>query len=150
MSNLPRNPGAITLVGRVLAASPENREKAKRAFNKALTLDPLCIDAALALVDLYIDLADYGTCIELLQHCLQNHNQDFLHTKLADVFTLNEQYSEALTCYHTAISLNPSSAAAAQGLERLEKLMRGVDPDLEEEEAEVEEEEQAGEDSPYI
>ena len=96
--------------------SPENREKAKRAFNKALTLDPLCIDAALALVDLYVDLADYGTCIELLQHCLQNHNQDFLHTKLADVFTLNEQYSEALTCYHTAISLNPSSTAAAQGL----------------------------------
>ena len=89
------------------------------------------------LVDLHIAMGDYGTCISMLQQCLQNHNHDFLHTKLADVYTLHEQFAEALTCYHTAISLNPASTAAAQGLERLEKLMRGVDPDLAEEEADA-------------
>ncbi|CAN0013123.1 unnamed protein product [Choristocarpus tenellus] len=38
-----------------------------------------------------------------------------------------------------AISLNPSCTVATQGLERLEKLMRGVDPDADDgqEEGEV-------------
>jgi hypothetical protein len=31
--------------------------------------------------------------------------------------------------YHTAMSLNPLNEAARAGLERLEKAMRGVDPD---------------------
>lgn len=37
-----------------------------------------------------------------------------------------------MEAFHAAISANPSSALAAAGLERLEKLMRGMDPDMEE------------------
>jgi hypothetical protein len=37
-----------------------------------------------------------------------------------------------MEAFHAAISANPSSPAAAAGLERLEKLMRGIDPDDEE------------------
>ena len=74
----------------------------------------------------------YDDCVLLLQRCLQNHNQDFLHTKLADVLTANGKHSDALAYYHTALSLKPENAAAKQGLERLEKLMRGVDPDQDE------------------
>ena len=38
-------------------------------------------------------------------------------------------------------SLNPNSEIAKKGLERLEKILKGLDPDKEEEEEEEEEEE---------
>jgi|MDSY01.2.fsa_nt_gb tetratricopeptide (TPR) repeat protein len=101
-------------------------------FTKALAMDPKHIDAAMALVDLHMANRRYDDCVALLQRCLQNHNQDFLHTKLADVLTANGQHSDALAYYHTAMSLNPSNAQAKAGLDRLEKLMRGVDPDQDE------------------
>ena len=44
-----------------------------------------------------------------------------------------EHYPEALASYHAALSLNPASDAALTGLDRLEKLMAGVDPDLSDE-----------------
>jgi anaphase-promoting complex subunit 7 len=79
---------------------------------------------------------------------LEHHNHDFVHVKLAEVYTSSRKYSEALSYFHTALryvypqsrtcpdnllaSLSPNCTAALQGLDRLEKLMRGVDPDLEE------------------
>ena len=134
LATMQRNPKAITLVGRVLAHLPDGRDKAKKAFLRALTIDPLSVDAALALADLYIAAGDYEKCIELLRESLKHHNYDFLHTKIAQVYTHNEQYDEALKFYHTAMSINPNSTHAAAGLERLEKLMRGVDPDADEDE----------------
>ena len=71
-----------------------------------------------------------------MQQSLRQHNQDFLHTKLADVLSLDGKYSEALASYHTAMALNPNNEDAKVGLEKLEKRMRGVDPDLEDEEGE--------------
>ena len=81
-------------------------------------------------MDLHVANQEYAQSIELLLHSLQSLNHDFLHTKLADVYVLNEQYSDALAYYHAAISLNPQSEAANAGIDRLEKLMHGVDPDL--------------------
>ena len=43
----------------------------------------------MALVDLLCANNDYAECIELLQQSLRQHNQDFLHTKLADVLSLD-------------------------------------------------------------
>lgn len=131
---IPKNAKTITLIGRVLAHLPDGADKAKRAFQRALAIDRLHVDAVLALADLYMSSGEYDRCIELLRQSMEHHNYDFLHTKLGDAYTLTEEYSEALAAYHHAISINPNSAAAATGLERLEKLMRGADPDLEEDE----------------
>lgn len=125
---MPRSASAITLVGQVLAATPEGVEKAKRAFHKALSLDPLSVDAVMALVDLHMHQQDYSACISLLQQSLEHHNKDFVHIKLAEVYSASQQYSEALAYYHTALSLSPGNSIALAGLERLEKLMRGIDP----------------------
>ena len=73
---------------------------------------------------------------------LQGCNDETVHTKLAAVCAMGpkHQYQEALSHYHPALSLAPGCEAAKVGLERLEKLMRGLDPDAEEEDdAEVSE-----------
>jgi Tfp pilus assembly protein PilF len=49
----------MTLVGSVLAKLPEGRDKAKRAFQRALAHDPLAVDAVLALAELYISAQEY-------------------------------------------------------------------------------------------
>jgi anaphase-promoting complex subunit 7 len=63
-----------------------------------------------------------------------------LHARLAEVLVLAAKHSEALEHYNTALSLNPNSELAKKGLERLEKIIKGEDPDHEEEEEEEEEE----------
>jgi anaphase-promoting complex subunit 7 len=66
--------------------------------------------------------------IRLVNLSEQNCTDQIL-TKLADVYTLNKQFSDAMTTFHRALSLNPTSEDALKGLDRLEKLMRGEDPD---------------------
>lgn len=74
---------------------------------------------------MHIAEGELDSCIDLLKRFLQGSGHDFLHTKLGEVYCLSENFSEALACYHTAISMNPASAPAAAGLERLERLLRG-------------------------
>mmetsp|Transcript_8229 Transcript_8229/g.9723 ORF Transcript_8229/g.9723 Transcript_8229/m.9723 type:complete len:85 (+) Transcript_8229:2-256(+) len=76
---------------------------------------------------------------------LQHHNKDFMHCKLGELHTTAMNYPDALTHFHRALSLNSEFEPARQALERLEKLMRGVDPDAEEE-TEVED----GENGDYL
>ena len=135
VATLPRNAKAIALVGRVLATSPEGADKARRAFQKALQLDASCADAALALADLHAQRGECDAAAELLTRALSENEQDVLHSKLGDVYVIagEERYPEALASYHAALSLNPVSDAALTGLDRLEKLMAGVDPDLSDE-----------------
>ena len=65
LQRMPKSALALTLVGRVLSHSPEGREKAKRAFTKALQIDPMSIDAVMALVDLHLETSQYQACIDL-------------------------------------------------------------------------------------
>lgn len=135
VATLPQNAAAVALVGRVLATSPDGAEKATRVFQKALQLDASCADAALALADLHAQRGDCDDAAELLTRALSARDRDVLHTKLGDVYVIagEERYPEALASYHAALSLNPASDAALTGLDRLEKLMQGVDPDLSDE-----------------
>lgn len=82
---MPKNAKAITLVGRVLSHLPEGRDKAKRAFQKALAIDPLTIDAALGLADLHIAQGDWEACAALLRETLDHAGHDFLWSKLGEV-----------------------------------------------------------------
>ena len=98
-------------------------------------MDASCADAALALADLHAQRGECDAAAELLTRALSENEQDVLHAKLGDVYVIagEERYPEALASYHAALSLNPASDAALTGLDRLEKLMAGVDPDLSDE-----------------
>lgn len=137
----------------------EGKERAKRALKKAMALDPGALKPLFALVDLHAAEGDFEVCYKLLREgieggkvndLLREHSGamasvtgnvatwnkehlDLLYAKTAEIYTADEQYVEALECFHTAISMNPQNGLAVQGLERLEKILKGIDPDDEEE-----------------
>jgi len=142
---IPKDARAITLVGialsRVRGEVSGGKDRAKRALKKAISMDPTSsTKPLLALVDIYIQEREFDLCIDTLVKALDasfshdpsythhtHQGQDLLHAKLADVYQLNENFMEALTSYHTALSLNPDNISAQRGLERLQKVMRGLD-----------------------
>ena len=153
ISFAPRDPRAMTLVGLALAQAPSShregaggKDRAKRALKKALSLDGSALRPLLALADLYIDEGQYAFCVELLKRGVDDigaktlqsslgfgfsHMQDsqiILHTKLGDAHAQDKQYGDAMACYHIALSMNPNSTETQNSMDRLEKLMSGVDP----------------------
>ena len=134
-------------------AGGEGKDRAKRALKKAMEIDPGAPRPLFALVDIYAAEGNYEMCVKLLQDGMDGtgttkessrtssvgasshtntwvkEHGDIIQAKLAEIYTLDEKYDCALECYHTAISMNPHNGLAAQGLERLEKIMRGLDPD---------------------
>ena len=62
---MPKNPKMLTLVGVVLSHTPNGREKAKKAFENALNLDPQCTEAAIAIVSTNIAKKEWQTSIEM-------------------------------------------------------------------------------------
>lgn len=171
ISRAPRDARAITLVGLALAQAPtsqqkgEGMERAKRALKKAISLDPGALRPLFAIVDLYSSEGEYDVAVRLLQEGIEGggkvndlqsrtasasshtvswnkEHSDVIQSKLAEIHTHNENYVDALTCYHTAISMNPHNGLAVQGLERLEKIMRGIDPDEVEGEEDMDDDEE--------
>uniref|UniRef100_K3WIA9 Anaphase-promoting complex subunit 7 n=1 Tax=Globisporangium ultimum (strain ATCC 200006 / CBS 805.95 / DAOM BR144) TaxID=431595 RepID=K3WIA9_GLOUD len=124
----PQKAQSYTLLGSVFALRPEMKEHARKAFERALTLEPRKLAAMFGLVDLLVHDGNFALAID--KHVACNlYPRDEVFTKLADVYTLNKQFADAMTQYHRSLSVNPASVDALRGLDRLEKLMRGEDPD---------------------
>ena len=161
ISSAPRDARAITLVGLALSQAPasqqngEGIERAKRALKRAMALDPGAPRPLFALVDLHAQEGNYHECVKLLKDAIDGgkvdemtdstspttashtitwnrEHGDVIQAKLAEIYTKNEKYSEALECYHIARSMNPKNGLAIQGQERLERIMKGQDPDMDE------------------
>jgi Flp pilus assembly protein TadD len=138
---MPKDARAVLLVGRVLAHTPgDGRKKASKAYAKALKLDPLCVEAATAFADLYLQQheAQPGGCdmqpaVQVLLQTLQHQSTDALHVKLGMVYLAATDYGAALTHFHSALSYNPDNDEAKHGVDRLTKLLQGADPDADEE-----------------
>jgi cytochrome c-type biogenesis protein CcmH/NrfG len=62
---MPKNPKMLTLVGVVLSHTPNGREKAKKAFENALAIDPYCTEAAIALVSTNIAKKEWKSSIQM-------------------------------------------------------------------------------------
>ncbi|XP_010666682.1 anaphase-promoting complex subunit 7 [Beta vulgaris subsp. vulgaris] len=133
MKTMPQSAKALKLVGDVHAKSSSGREKAKKFYESALRLEPGYLGAALALAELHVVEGRNGDAVSLLERYLKDWADDSLHVKLAQVFAATNMLQEALSHYQAALRINPQSEAAKKGLERLEKQMKGVDPDAPEE-----------------
>ncbi|KAL0414694.1 UNVERIFIED_CONTAM: Anaphase-promoting complex subunit [Sesamum radiatum] len=133
MKAMPQSAKALKLVGDVHASSTSGREKAKKFYESALRLEPGFLGAALALAELHVMEGRNGDAVSLLERYLKDWADDSLHVKLAQVFAATNMLQDALSHYQAALRMNPQNEAAKKGLERLEKQMKGVDPDAPEE-----------------
>lgn len=129
MKAMPQSAKALKLVGDVHASNSGGREKAKKFYESALRLEPGYLGAALALAELHVIEGRNGDAVSLLERYLKDWADDSLHVKLAQVFAATNMLQEALSHYQAALRMNPQNEAAKKGLERLEKQMKGVDPD---------------------
>ena len=143
ISAAPRDPRAVTLVGLALAQgqmgseNADGMDKAKRALRKALALEPGALRPLMALVTIHAHEKDYDTCIELLRRGIEGmteantslNGQDVLQSRLGEIFMLSEDYKSAIASFHAALALNPMSTDVQRALERLEKSVRGVNPE---------------------
>ncbi|KAJ3669559.1 hypothetical protein LUZ60_011509 [Juncus effusus] len=134
MKAMQQSAKALKLVGDVHAISTNGREKARKFYESALRLEPGFLGAALALADLHVAEGRNKEAVSLLEKYLKNWADDSLHIKLAQVFAATNMLSDALSHYQAALRINPGNEAAKKGLERLEKQMKGMDPDAPEEE----------------
>ncbi|KAI9123049.1 hypothetical protein K1719_005938 [Acacia pycnantha] len=133
MKAMPQSAKALKLVGDVHASNSSGREKAKKFYESALRLEPGYLGAALALAELHVTEGRNVDAVSLLERYLVDWADDSLHVKLAQVFAATNTLQDALLHYQAALRLNPQNEAAKRGLERLEKQMKGVDPDAPEE-----------------
>ncbi|XP_022722059.1 anaphase-promoting complex subunit 7-like isoform X2 [Durio zibethinus] len=138
MKAMPHSAKALKLVGDVHASNSSGREKAKKFYESALRLEPGYLGAALALAELHVIEGQNRDAVSLLERYLKDWADDSLHVKLAQVFAATNMLQESLSHYQSALRINPQNEAAKKGLERLEKQMKGVDPDAPEEEEENE------------
>jgi anaphase-promoting complex subunit 7 len=133
----PRDPRTQTLVG--LALAQGSAAQAKRSLTKALQLSPALSRPLFCLVEILRIEKDYAQCIDLLQQALEceaaapgtNSNlarPDDIFCRMGGIYTAMEQYKEAVNSYDRALVANPDCSQAVQALDRLEKLMRGLDP----------------------
>ncbi|GMN46471.1 hypothetical protein TIFTF001_015662 [Ficus carica] len=144
MKAMPQSAKALKLVGDVHASNSSGREKAKKFYESALRLEPGYLGAALALAELHVMEGRNGDAVTLLERYLKDWADDSLHVKLAQVFAATNMLQDALSHYQAALRINPQNEAAKKGLERLEKQMKGVDPDAPEEDEENEVEDADG------
>ncbi|KAL5712896.1 Anaphase-promoting complex subunit 7 [Ranunculus cassubicifolius] len=133
MKGMPQSAKALKLVGDVHASNLGGREKAKKFYESALRLEPGYLGAALALAELHVVEGRNGEAVSLLERYLKDWADDSLHIKLAQVFGATNMLQDALSHYQAALRINPFNEAGKKGLERLEKQMKGVDPDAPEE-----------------
>ncbi|GJW53620.1 anaphase-promoting complex subunit 7 [Tanacetum coccineum] len=134
MKAMPQSAKALKLVGDVYASNSSGRDKAKKFYESALRLEPGYLGAALALAELHVMEGRNYEAVTLLERYLKDWADDSLHVKLAQVFAATNMMQDSLSHYQSALRINPLNEAAKKGLERLEKLMKGVDPDAPEEE----------------
>lgn len=126
---MPRNSKALTLVGLVLSHSPEGQEKATKAFNKALILDPSCVDAVMAAAKMHCHNKNFPEALRLMRAYLEKQSTDeagdYMHTKLAHIYALSGDLEQALMHFHKALSLTPNYPQAISGIERVEQNLKG-------------------------
>lgn len=128
---MPDNPKVYVLMGTVYSRGDlsEHQEKARRAFRKALSIDPRCEDAITHLVDLHLSADESTAAITLLTAALEHHQTARFHSKLGDAYTKGGDFDEAINHFQQALAIDTHYLPAQEGLEKAEKLVRGVDPD---------------------
>eukprot|EP00850_Spirogloea_muscicola_P012203 SM000078S22062 [mRNA] locus=s78:262085:265939:+ [translate_table: standard] len=127
--HLPQSAEAFTLVGDVYTSHVDGHNKAKKAYEMALQLDPKSLSAALSLADLLVARDNPLAAISLLKKLVERAGGDAAHEKLAGLLTATHQPDDAFHHLYILLAKNRSSETARGKLEQLEKLLKVAGPD---------------------
>ena len=128
------------------SAAQGHRDRARRFYEQSLKLDPSCAGVAAALAETHASSGRSEAAAELLRRHLDTHAahdagaQVALHCRLGAVLAQSKQLADALGHYQSALAIYPESDEARRGVSRVERLMKGQDPDAPDEEVDEEEE----------
>ncbi|KAJ3005480.1 UNVERIFIED_CONTAM: Anaphase-promoting complex subunit 7 [Siphonaria sp. JEL0065] len=139
IQRMPNSARAVVLVGCVFSHMPDRKMQANSAFAKALHMDPTCTEALYALASSLINDSQHMQAVHLLQENLVHVNNQVIHTRLGDVYTVMKEYEKAMEHYNIALRIDEGWEGARVGFERVEKLVGG-DGDGEEGDQSMEEE----------
>ena len=139
VKEIPTSARALALLGDVHAQHSQTRGKARQLYDKALALDPICTEAVLSLCDLEVAVHSYVEAMSLLKRHVSQSPSDVIYVKLGNVCaswsqSLNNESTtslldESLGYFQEALRMNPNCEAARRGVVKIEKLMKGMDPD---------------------
>jgi tetratricopeptide (TPR) repeat protein len=125
---MPRNPWALVMVGRVLAANHEGVAKAEKAFLKAINFSPShCEVAVIHLAKLYKNSHRLQEAVDILSaHVASCSNADDMHALMGAIYHEMRDYNKAMQSYHSALSINGACTAAKDGIANLEDDMKNT------------------------
>jgi len=129
------------------SAAQSHRDRARRCYEQSLKLDPSSAGVVAALAETHASSGRSEAAAELLRRHLDTHAahdagaQVALHCRLGAVLAQSKQLADALGHYQSALALYPESDEARRGVGRVERLMKGQDPDAPDEEVDEEEDE---------
>ncbi|KAG5185653.1 hypothetical protein JKP88DRAFT_262625 [Tribonema minus] len=142
MKRFPTRADPLVLMGKVLAETGKVKGetgRAAQAYKAALALEPGHVGASMALADCLTVAGEHEECIALLSKAFETNSRtpDALPTKLGDACVAARRYDDALRYYHIATRQNSANDAAKEGLRRLDMILRGLDPDFDDEDATI-------------
>ena len=120
-------------------------DKARKCYGKSLKLDPGAAGVVAALAACHAAAGRPEAAAELLRRHLETHAahdtgvQVALHCSLGKVLAKSKALADALGHYQSALAIYPESEEARRGVGRVERLMKGQDPDAPEEEVDEDE-----------
>ncbi|KAI8929190.1 hypothetical protein BC831DRAFT_21414 [Entophlyctis helioformis] len=123
---MPKSARVLTLMGVVFEKVPTKAGKAREFLDKALRVDPNCIEAIFALAHNHESHDSLDAAITLLEEHLPFHHNDTMHLRLAHLYLKKQDYSKATEHYHAAQRINPECLEAKAGLEKTDKLINGT------------------------
>lgn len=133
----PGSARALVLLGDCFAEQPE---KARKYYQQALKADAQSVEACVALAEAYSREGRLEDAAALLQGQAAGTTyrdptqQAAVLAKLGLVLASMRQFDRALGPLQAALAIAPGLEEARRGLERVDKLMRGMDPDAPEDE----------------
>lgn len=141
----PNSAKALALLGDVHRQSGDGVDRARKAYEQSLRADSSDAGVTLSLADMLVELGRADEAQKLLRRHMETHAAKSvrarvaLHCKLGTTLSRTRALADALGQFQAALAEDPDSQEARRGLHRVERLMKGQDPDAPDEDEEDEE-----------
>ncbi|KAI9347267.1 hypothetical protein BDR26DRAFT_71059 [Obelidium mucronatum] len=119
----PRTPGSFTAIGLFCLSVDQNRDRAKKCFQKALEVDATDAEAVIELVKLYLQEEEEegeggveAAKTALLEFASLNSRSAVVWRYLGFISLKNKEYPDSITYFQSSLRLDTQSVSSWEGL----------------------------------